>query len=484
MNIYLRTTTILILISLLSSCKKSFLEVAPKEKLIASSVGDFDLIMNGAAFYEFLGGGGWEVAVMMGDDIAVEENYYIRANPITQRIFRWDDVIYVQPTDAAADLRNLLPSIYVCNKIVNEVMKANGGTEQQKKVLLAEAKATRAWINFQLINAYAKPYLEATAGSDLGFPIIKDANIREESFSRGTVKEMYDFIIQDLRDAIADLPVQNKIQTRMSKPAAEGLLGKVYLFMGKSLDAMPLLDAAFRDISFWTTTPRLYNYNTAFNPGGAFLPIGQNGPNSPYNNKADFTESIVAKIFSNTAASGSNGVVVTPATIALYGASDLRLKFYSPTFFDGSVNPKGRLRRYGVSFSKFGLELAELYLLRSESRARLNNLGGAKEDLEILRRNRMPAADAVVPAETAADQTSLIKFIIDERGREFAAEGYRWYDMRRLSVDPIFKGQEFKHTLYLSSGNTTVYTLNQPNRLALQLPANIMIANPSFTNNP
>jgi hypothetical protein len=95
----------------------------------------------------------------------------------------------------------------------------------------------------------------------------------------------------------------------------------------------------------------------------------------------------------------------------------------------------------------------------------------------------MPPADATVNAATAADQALLIKFIINERTREFAFEGFRWFDMRRLSVDPLFTGAVFTHTLYDPSGNT-VYTLKQPDRLVLQIPQFFIDANPGMTNNP
>jgi hypothetical protein len=148
-------------------------------------------------------------------------------------------------------------------------------------------------------------------------------------------------------------------------------------------------------------------------------------------------------------------------------------------------NPQGRMRKYGVSYSKFGVTLPELYLLLAESRARLNRLDLAVQDLENFRMKRMPAADAKVPAAVASNQNALIKFIFDERVREFAAEGYRWFDMRRISVDPLFQGTIFTHKVYpATSGDPTVYTLKQPDRLVLRFPANIMVSNPGMENNP
>ncbi len=52
-------------------------------------------------------------------------------------------------------------------------------------------------------------------------------------------------------------------------------------------------------------------------------------------------------------------------------------------------------------FSRFGLQLPELYLLNAEAKARTNDLTGRAADVETLRRNRMPVADAPVPIATA-----------------------------------------------------------------------------------
>lgn len=466
-----------------SACKDSFLEVIPKGKQVASTVDDYDQLMNSAIHYQYLNGGGWQSLTLMGDEIAAEESYYAQSYPQTQRLFRWDALIFDQ-TEEAQDIKTALYNNYRLNKIINEVMDADGGTNEQKRSIRAEALATRAFNYFQLINIYAKPYNAATAATDAGFPINTTADITKNDFNRGTVQGMYDFIIADLKEAIAALPAAPAIQTRMSRAAANALLGKVYLFMAKSEEALPFLNQAFSDMAAWPVPPRLYDYNVTFAPGGSFLPIGINGPVSPSVTLNDFTEVLLAKTFSNTIASGSNGIVISPATAALYSSNDWRLKFYSATYPSNAINPSGRLRKYGVQYSRFGIGLAELYLLRAECKARTNDLTGAVSDVEALRNKRIPAGEAAVPAALAGDGAALVKFIIEERIREFATEGYRWFDMRRLSVDPLFAGISFTHTVFLTTGGTQTYTLEQPNRLVLRIPYVILSANPGMADNP
>ncbi|KUJ60385.1 hypothetical protein AR687_18250 [Flavobacteriaceae bacterium CRH] len=493
MKKYIKITSFLIiLVTSLMSCSTDFLDVVPQGSQLAVTTNDYDLLMNYKSFYYYEAGGATQVPLWLGDEISANGTDLNSNNVLAQRLFRWDDVIY-QPSDDSfsmnRDLSLGLGNIYTCNKIINEVMNSTEGTEAQKKSLKAEAMATRAFENFLLVNLYAKPYKASSAATDLGFPVITTADATLKTFERGTVQQTYDFIISDLTQAITDLPLQNTIRTRMSKPAAEGLLGKVYLFMGKYTEALPYLNAAFNDLQASSTTPKLYDYNVEFAAGGSFLPIDSySGPNAPGNNKNDLTESILSKVCYNPFSGngpGINGSAISNETAALYEPGDLRLNMYSATYQYGDTNPYGRLRKYAAQYTRFGLELSELYLLRSECKARLNDLSGAVTDVETLRKNRMPVAVASVPSNIAGDQVSLIKFILEERIREFANEGYRWFDMRRISVDSnaaIAATLKTTHTVYDDSNVATVYTL-RPERLTLRFPQTYMNANPGMQNN-
>lgn len=463
-----------------TACKKSFLETIPKGQLIARTVSDYNGLLN--ALY-LLVMNGTNAQMTMGDEVAAVDPYFTSAILKTQASFRWDPVLY-QPSDDAGETLVPLQNIYVYNKIINEVPNATGGTEQQKLSIAAEAMAGRAWTYFLLINYYGKPYSAATASTDPGFPIIQAADVTTTSFTRASVQQVYDFIIKDLVTAIPNLPTQITNRTRMSKAAAEGILGKVYLFMARYTDALTLLNASITDVANQATPVRLYDYNVEFNDGGAFFPIDPDyGPNYPY--LPDNNESLYGKQAFNGWTGGSNEIVITPQTTALFGATDQRLKFYTDTILNtNSAFPAaGLLRQWGGAQTQFGVLLSDLYLLRAECKCRTNDLLGAKADVEALRVKRMPAADAPVPAAIASQQLPLLKFILDERIREFAVKGYRWFDMRRLSVDPLFPATTYTHTLYSATGATTVYTM-KPERLTLRLPQKLIDQNPNMVNNP
>jgi hypothetical protein len=479
------------LIGALTACKKSWLEIIPLGQQVATTTDDYDKIMNDPALYNTGTTGGWSEAQLMGDDVAGEGGYFVNkgSRDYRDRYFEWRDSIYPTADVAPFALSRHLGNMYQINKVINEVMSTSGGTDDQKRGLRAEALATRAWSTWCMAQYYCKPYVAATAGNDLGFPLITEADVNQKAFPRGTVQQTYDFIIKDLTDALTTIPAKPLTVTRWSKPAVEGFLGKVYLFMGKNAEALPLLKAGLAD-AIANGQASLYNYNLTLAPGGAFLPIDVNvGPaNGPGNLQNDLREAVVSKVYYigtyGGNYTGKDGLRLTPQVQALYGASDLRLQLYVAKNEDNTPNAGGRLRKYGVQYGRWGLQLSELYLLSAESKARANDLTGAVADVETLRKNRMPVADATVPAATAGNQTALIKFIIDERTREFAMEGYRWFDMRRLSVDPLYAGITFTHTIYNANGTTTVYTLNAPNRLTMKLPRNITDGNPDMQNNP
>lgn len=467
---------LIVLITAFWGCKKSFLEVEPKGKLIAQTVADYDLLLNNLELLNI----GTNAQIPMGDELAAVEPYFLSSSLRTQRLFRWEDVIY-QPTEDAAEMLVPMTNLYLYNKVIEEIDNAKEGTAQQKASLKAEARAGRAWTYFMLINYYGKPYNNATSATDPGFPIITKADVTETKFVRASVKEVYDFLLNDLMTAIPDLPAQTSSRVRMSRAAAEGLLGKVYVFMGRYNDALVQLNAAIGHAAAGGLKIALYDYNVTFGPGGAFLPVTTRSASFPTvpNNQ----EILYGKQASSLWQYSANELVLSPEAAALYSTSDVRLRLYNKNAYNGAAYPSGLLRRGAASNAQIGVILADLYLLMAECKARTGDLGGAKADVELVRSKRMTAADVAVPTATAAQPALLLQFVLNERIREYAVQGYRWFDMRRLSVDPLFANLTFKHTLYKADGSTQVFNL-KPERLVLRFPQKLMDQNPGMQNNP
>ncbi len=82
----------------------------------------------------------------------------------------------------------------------------------------------------------------------------------------------------------------------------------------------------------------------------------------------------------------------------------------------------------------FNLRGAEAYLNRAEAYVHLNDLEAAKADLRELIAKRYRNPESVVLPDS---QEELLRFVLDERRREFAWEDhFRWYDLRRMEDRP------------------------------------------------
>jgi hypothetical protein len=436
---------------------------------------------------------GIDVSVPMGDEVIAFDNYFSSTTARSQRLFRWDDVIYDEGI-FAAEMSALMTNLYTYNKIITEVMSSTDGTETEKLVLLAEARANRAWIYFSLINMYGKPYNAATAATDPGYPIVTVADVTETKFTRASVQEVYSFIISDLTESIPYLPVTVRSRIRMGKTAAELLLGKVYVFMSRPDAAKPLLEAALSDLASTgggsaLTNMALYDLNVTMVPGGAWGYNPTTQASSFFNGiptQALYTEYIACRqVNTNVWAWTSSEYVMSPEIRQLFTSTDKRLNYFSTRPYGSTVAypVTGALRRIGPTPIQNGMTIPELYLLRAEVAARLGDTTTAIASLKTLRVKRMSTAEAnAIPV--GLTQLQLIRFVLNERIREFALQGYRWFDMRRLSVDPLFSPTTYTHRLYNTSGALSATFTLKPERFTLQLPQAVIAQNPEMENNP
>ncbi len=466
---------------LLHSCKSDFLDVSPKGKSIAETTGDFEALLNGTSQLTF-----FNDLHMLGDEVAAVDKYYSTAYYRQQNAFSYQDNLY-RVDDSQTEYYFLAMNLYIYNKIINEVMAAKGGSEQQKRSIRAEALVARAWANFMMVKLYTKPYVQATAATDQGIIMQREASVTASNFTRGKLQEAYDWIINDLQTALPDLPEQTATRMRCGKITGEVLLAQVYFMMGRYTDALPLLSSSLTRLPKETTPLGLYDYAKELKSDGAFYPIHPlYGPMRQFisSSYADH-ETLFYRMSLNYNYYAYAWGVLSKETMALFSDKDQRRAFTNTGLIDGNTLPPGIARACGDPYENSGLNVPEIYLQLAECQARSGELTAAVETIEILRRNRMPQEDVQVPASIATDRSALIRFILDEGIRETYMTPYRWFEMRRLSVDEEFKDRvKMEHKVYDMDGNIVQRFPLRPERLTLRFPFNIKNANPALEQNP
>ncbi|HTF28828.1 MAG TPA: RagB/SusD family nutrient uptake outer membrane protein, partial [Flavitalea sp.] len=126
------------------------------------------------------------------------------------------------------------------NLVINKVLPEN----DLRKRLIAEAKALRAYSYFELVTQWGK------------VPIVLDQlGISEfTTQTRAEVADVYAQIEKDLIEAIPDLPVKSVYgaddKFRLSKGAAQSILGKVYLYEEKWSDAAGMFNTVISSYEY------------------------------------------------------------------------------------------------------------------------------------------------------------------------------------------------------------------------------------------
>lgn len=126
--------------------------------------------------------------------------------------------------------------IFMTNTVIETTAE---GASAAGDHLIGEAYFVRAWMHLNLVNLYAKPYLQDR--NNLGVPLhISTAN---DVITRAKVGDVYDQIVKDLKKASELMGASRGNAGYPSKNAALGLLSRVYLNMGNWQEVVNTVDA-------------------------------------------------------------------------------------------------------------------------------------------------------------------------------------------------------------------------------------------------
>lgn len=351
---------------------------------------------------------------------------------------------------------------------------------------LGDAYFARAYYYSRLILRFAKAYEPATAGTDLGVPLLTKYDL-EAMPSRATIKEVYDQILSDLSQAKTLLAaVDGKPgATKFNADVVIALEARVKLYMqdwaGAASDAKALIDSkTYKLITDSTTLVKMWTNDlpqeTIFqcfvsapselaNTNSIYL--GYNAGNNTYD--PDF--------------------VPSQWVVDMYADDDIRKGVY---FLKDSVKIVGKTYDGIYMVNKFPgnpeyftsattnyenapkiFRIAEMYLILAEAQYHTSPASA----LTTLNDLRVARGLAELKDLTGAP---LLQAIKDERFRELAFEGFRLDDLKRWHEG--FTRRDPQNTKMINTGaNFDTKTVEKDaDKFVWGLPANDITVNPNL----
>jgi hypothetical protein len=310
---------------------------------------------------------------------------------------------------------NSYSQIYAANAVIEGVAGSKNLLQADKDELTGEAKFARAFVHFYVLQLWGDvPYI---TGTDYTY---------NSTVKRLPIAAVYARIIEDLESAITLLPKEYVNSTRVipNSYAAQALLARVYLYAGMWAEAANAASVVLNkaDTYVWVS-----DLNSVFLKGSTAT-IWQYAPRSATRN----TDEGTTYIFN---AGPPNSVALTNSLINSFEAGDQRKSKWIRLITKGSSNwyHAYKYKKTGsntpqVEFS-IVLRLAEMYLIRSEARARQGELSNAKDDLNVIRNT------AGLGNTTAVTQDEILDAILHERQVELFSEfGHRFFDLKRFNA--------------------------------------------------
>jgi len=343
--------------------------------------------------------------------------------------------------------------IYQANVLLDQ-LDQNGGVINPSTLrtrLQAEARFLRAFYYLDMVRWFGK------------VPLVDRPITAEEALSipRSPVADVYDLIIADLKFAGDNLPEKYTGADigRATKFAAKGMLALVYMTRsgptysiegpGLGLNewnlALPLLNEviASPNYAFVNTYADIFSYINENNPEVIFSVQYMSGSNPVLG--STFPALLVPNSYfqslGQVVAGSSNLRPVANDLLNLYESGDTRKTFSIQTGYIFNGEPENRsffkkyldITRIPANFSDWPvnfivLRYTDMLLLKAE--CVLHGAAGSQTaDVDNVV-NRVRARGGLVTPKANITLTQLM----DERRKEFAAEGTRWHDLVRSGL--------------------------------------------------
>ena len=460
---------------LMTSCKKSFLNQPPPNAVpINQSIEtDNDLAdaVNGMyvdmKVYEFFG----RDCPVLGDLLA--DNTYVSSTN-SGRYLVESNYSFIATTGEASDMWDYgYASILQANRIINCGLPADSNSNE----LRGEAYIARALMYLELVNYYATPY--TVSSTALGVPLVTVSTAVTGGFlkpARSTVADVYKQVISDLDSAYLIMPVSSTTLHPISsdylcKWAAKAIEARAYLYEGDYANAR---DAALIVVqqggytlaasgsafaSYWASPDAVSNkLETIFE-------LNMNGSS---NNGFNGLDAIYDP-------GGYGDILATDSLYNDYSATDYRRALMIPATRGGynvhQVNKYPNIANSDRDEVKI-IRYAEVLLTLAEGYAQTGDEPDALIYLNLLVQQRDPSFGGY-----ASSGAQLISDILNERRKEMAFEGLRWFDLMRTNQVVNRPVEAGSYPSYPTVSLTDI-------RRLFPIPQNELTANPNMVQNP
>lgn len=375
--------------------------------------------------------------LLASDNVQVPDEEIPAMGEEEENIYLWKDKIWVSETSFAWNY--CYRTIEFAN-LVLDGLKGLPANNMQYNNVKGQAYFFRATAMYNLAQIFCKPYVEATANTELGIAIRETSDVNVIIRKRSSLKATYEKIQVDLQIALNLLPDNQPYFQRPNKGAANAFLAKLFLTMEDYKSAGKYADNALK------VNNKLLDFNSNIISFTSTYPFPLDGVGNP---EILFYATAQSSIATSPEAFGSSVGVIPKDLYDLYADDDLR----KSVFFADRNGIKRLIGTYSGTFSNFsGIANNELYLIRAEAAARNNDVINAMDDINLLLRNRY--ITGTYQQQIEQDPEKVLKIILSERRKELPYTGnIRWEDIRRLNRDP-----RFRKTITRTS-NGRVYTL-------------------------
>lgn len=326
-----------------------------------------------------------------------------------KRLYTWQPDYVSTNQSNGNDWKYCYKAIFIANSVLYNLDTYHIADSDNVR---GQALVIRAARYLDAAQTWCPAYNPVTADHDMGLPVRLDPDMNIPSV-RLNLKQTYDQIIKDLKDAIPLLPVQQIAVSRPSKVAALGYLSRVYLLMGDYENA---LTYALQTLHYNNT---LMDFNE--------LNINDSYPIKEMNKEMIIWASI------RTSGPTKGAVAKVPRSIYdSYDNEDLRKQVFFRLNTDQSILFRGNYTG-SLSAKLAGVAVDEVYLMIAECYARLDRKNEAMRYLNDLLFTRWRAG-SFVELNASSGQEALQK-VLQERRKELLFRGVRWMDLKRYNRD-------------------------------------------------